>query len=31
MMGYRISEAYKVTENTKTILQVSVNIKEEER
>lgn len=31
MMGYRISEAYKVTENTKTILQVSVNMKEEER
>lgn len=33
MMGYRISEAYKVTENTKTILQVYANIsvKEEKR
>ena len=31
MIGYRISEAYKVTDNTKTILQVSVNMKEEER
>ena len=33
MMGYRISEAYKVTENTKTILQVcaNINVKEEER
>lgn len=33
MMGYRISEAYKVTENTKTILQVyaKINFKEEER
>jgi tRNA(Ile)-lysidine synthase len=24
MIGYRISEAYKVTENTKTVLQVNI-------